>query len=452
MSEQLLARLNGSGFRLIMVADVLALNAIMYGTNFVRFGVNWPDSLELFVFSFSIATIVLLSTLYFGGLYEREPHLGAQPVFPRVFRLMLVGGGVVALVTLASSGIFREFTFSGSQRLPFPFLNLMALIVLGSAILTLIRILSRRHQRQRIGRFTVLLAGNPVDVAAVSDQFSREDQDFVIVGAITKPSDLLTQVSALSPTDLMVVSPSWISDNGEQLVHLLDRWGLNILIRVRGIDTILGLKQISQVAGLPFVHIRATALPLSQAHLKRFIDLVLVIGLGPVWLILYALVALYQLIVAGKPNLFVQHRVGLENRTFPMLKFRTMALEAEDQTGPILSSSDDDRVIPACRWLRATRMDELPQLFNVLSGHMSIVGPRPERPELIANFEAGIQGYRLRHSLRPGLTGLAQIYGHYDTGPEYKLGYDLHYAVNWSAWLDAQILFRTIFVVLGRRV
>lgn len=97
-------------------------------------------------------------------------------------------------------------------------------------------------------------------------------------------------------------------------------------------------------------------------------------------------------------------------------------------------------------------MDELPQLFNVLAGHMSIVGPRPERPELIANFQDGIQGYRLRHSLRPGLTGLAQIYGRYDTKPEYKLGYDLHYAVNWSALLDAEILMRTILVVLGRRV
>jgi lipopolysaccharide/colanic/teichoic acid biosynthesis glycosyltransferase len=97
-------------------------------------------------------------------------------------------------------------------------------------------------------------------------------------------------------------------------------------------------------------------------------------------------------------------------------------------------------------------MDELPQLFNVLVGHMSIVGPRPERPELIATFGNGIQGYERRHAIRPGLTGLAQIYGRYNTKPEYKLGYDLHYAVNWSALLDAEILLRTIAVVLLRRV
>lgn len=452
MSGQLLTRLNDTGFRLIMVADILALNAVMYGTNLVRFGTDWPNSLELFVSSFSIATLVIFFTLYFGGLYEREPHLGAQPILPRVSRLMLVGGGAVALVTLSSSGFFREFTLSGNQRLPFPFLNLFVLIVLGSAILTLIRMLSRRQQRRRLGQPTVLLAGEKDDVAAVREQFSRGNLNFVLVGEVTQPIDLSAQVDELSPTDLMVVSPSWLADNGEQLVHLLDEQELNILVRVRGVDTMLGLKQISQVAGLPFIQMRASALPLPQAHLKRLIDLVLVIGLAPAWLTLVALVALYQIVVAGKPVLFFQNRVGLGNKTFPMLKFRTMFLEAENHTGPILSSSDDDRVIPACRWLRATRMDELPQLFNVLAGHMSIVGPRPERPELIANFEDGIQGYRLRHSLRPGLTGLAQIYGRYDTKPEYKLGYDLHYAVNWSALLDAEILLRTIMVVLGRRV
>jgi len=452
MSGQLLTRLNGTGFRLIMVADILALNAVMYGTNLVRFGTDWPNSLELFVSSFSIATLVFFSTLYFGGLYEREPHLGAQPILPRVSRLMLVGGGGVALVTLSSSGFFREFTLSGNQRLPFPFVNLLVLIVLGSAILTLIRMLSRRQQRRRLGQPTVLLAGEKGDVTAVREQFSRGNLDFVLVGEVTKAIDLSAQAKALSPTDLMVVSPSWLADDGEQLVHLLDEQEFNILVRARGVDTMLGLKQISQVTGLPFIQLRASALPLSQAHLKRLIDLVLVISLAPVWLTLVALVALYQMVVAGKPVLFFQHRVGLGNKTFPMLKFRTMVLEAENHTGPILSSSDDDRVIPACRWLRATRMDELPQLLNVLAGHMSIVGPRPERPELIANFENGIQGYRLRHSLRPGLTGLAQIYGRYDTRPEYKLGYDLHYAVNWSALLDAEILMRTILVVLGRRV
>ena len=452
MSSRLLTWFNPAGFRLIMVADILALNAVMYGTNLARFGAVWPSPVGLFVVSFSISTVVILLTLYFGGLYEREPLLGVQPYLPRVFRLMLIGVGAVGLVTLASSGIFREFTIAGNQRLPFPFLNLLVLIGLGSALLTLIRSLSWREQRRRLGRPKVVLAGDDDDVTAARDQLSQVTQDFVIVGEVTDPSDLPDLPETMSPTDLMLVSPSWLADNGAQLVSLLDDRKINILVRVRGIDTIVGLRQIAQVSGLPFVQLKPSALPLSQAHLKRGTDLLLVLGLAPVWLTLFVLLAFYQVVVVRTPILFVQHRIGLRNKTFPMLKFRTMVVGAENHTGPILSSSDDNRVIPACRWLRATRMDELPQLFNVLVGHMSIVGPRPERPELIATFEAGIPVYRLRHSLRPGLTGLAQIYGRYNTRPESKLGYDLHYASSWSVALDFEIMVRTLWVVVRRRV
>ena len=98
------------------------------------------------------------------------------------------------------------------------------------------------------------------------------------------------------------------------------------------------------------------------------------------------------------------------------------------------------------------RLDELPQLWNVWRGEMSLVGPRPERPELTAQFEELIPGYTRRYEIPPGLTGLAQVHGRYDTDPEYKLGYDLQYLVNWSPVLDIEILVRTVWVVLARRI
>ena len=102
--------------------------------------------------------------------------------------------------------------------------------------------------------------------------------------------------------------------------------------------------------------------------------------------------------------------------------------------------------------MRATRADELPQLWNVLKGEMSLVGPRPERPDLVAEIVERVPGYIRRNELPPGLTGLAQIHGRYGTDAEYKLGYDLQYLVNWSIVIDVQILFRTVWVVLSRRV
>ncbi|HEX2029477.1 MAG TPA: sugar transferase, partial [Nitriliruptorales bacterium] len=145
-------------------------------------------------------------------------------------------------------------------------------------------------------------------------------------------------------------------------------------------------------------------------------------------------------------------RVGRGGSTFRMVKFRTMHPAAEEDGNPRLATRDDPRIIPAGRWVRAMRLDELPQVWNVLRGEMSLVGPRPERPMLTAQFEELIPGYTRRYEIPPGITGLAQVHGRYDTDPEYKLGYDLQYMVNWSPMLDLEILLRTLWVVLARRI
>jgi lipopolysaccharide/colanic/teichoic acid biosynthesis glycosyltransferase len=127
-----------------------------------------------------------------------------------------------------------------------------------------------------------------------------------------------------------------------------------------------------------------------------------------------------------------------------------MRVGAEEDGRAVLASVGDERIIPACRWIRARRLDELPQLLNVLRGEMSLVGPRPERPELTAGFEAELPAYRQRHEVPPGITGLAQVNGRYHTDASYKLGYDLQYLANWSAVNDLAILLRTFGVLLRR--
>ena len=125
-----------------------------------------------------------------------------------------------------------------------------------------------------------------------------------------------------------------------------------------------------------------------------------------------------------------------------------MELNVEDHTGVQLATTNDSRVIEGMRWLRRTRLDELPQVWNIFRGEMSLIGPRPERPEFVETFKEQIPGYERRHDTVPGLTGLAQVQGHYQTDPSYKLGHDLQYIVNWSPILDLQILFKTVLVVL----
>jgi exopolysaccharide biosynthesis polyprenyl glycosylphosphotransferase len=163
--------------------------------------------------------------------------------------------------------------------------------------------------------------------------------------------------------------------------------------------------------------------------------------------------ALVKLTSPG-PALLRQQRVGKNNRLFTLYKFRSMVRNAESRSGAVWATRNDPRVTPLGRWLRKLRLDELPQLFNVLKGDMSIVGPRPERPEFVAELEKKIPYYRQRHCIKPGITGWAQIKHKYGDSIEdtiLKLEYDLYYIKNLAPALDAVIMFHTAKVMLLSR-
>lgn len=166
------------------------------------------------------------------------------------------------------------------------------------------------------------------------------------------------------------------------------------------------------------------------------------------------IVALLVRLTSPGPVLYRQQRVGERNRVFTLYKFRSMVQDAEAGSGAVWAKRNDPRVTPLGRWLRKLRFDELPQLFNVLKGDMSIVGPRPERPEFVADLEKKIPYYRQRHAIKPGITGWAQIkhkYGDTIDDATAKLEYDLYYIKNLAPALDAAILFHTVKVMLLSR-
>jgi lipopolysaccharide/colanic/teichoic acid biosynthesis glycosyltransferase len=150
------------------------------------------------------------------------------------------------------------------------------------------------------------------------------------------------------------------------------------------------------------------------------------------------------------PVIFAQDRVGKNGKEFTLYKFRTMVADAERHTGPVLAQESDARITSVGRLLRATRIDELPQLLNVLLGDMSLIGPRPEREFFVRKFLASVPGYATRFTVKPGITGLAQVAGGYATPVERKLSFDLLYIYDYSFWLDLRILLRTLLVVLHK--
>jgi exopolysaccharide biosynthesis polyprenyl glycosylphosphotransferase len=453
-ADPLLARLNERGFRLVMLADALAIYGILVGTMFWRFGLQWPSHpVPVYLVSFGVATVVYLAALYFGGLYEREPRLGAPPALPRAARQTLAGGGLLALLILGLTGLGNLTGLTTERALAIPFVNQVVLIVLGAVAVSVNRALVQHVRTRREGPPKIVLVGAADELEVARGHLVHDPTRAEVVAELEDPRGVLDAVTSSGATDVVLLSRLWLDPLYPSSIEALERAGTTVLLRVTARETMFGLERIREVGGMPFVLLRSQTVPVSRARFKRFFDLVTVSLAAPVWLPVLGAVALYQVGVAGRPVLFWQERVGARGRRFRMVKFRTMVAEAEsDGHGARLAAADDPRVIPACRWIRATRLDELPQLFNVLRGEMSLVGPRPERPELTSGFEQQIPGYARRHELPPGLTGLAQIHGRYHTDAEYKLGYDLQYLVNWSPVLDISILVRTIWVVLARRV
>ena len=187
-------------------------------------------------------------------------------------------------------------------------------------------------------------------------------------------------------------------------------------------------------------------------RLKRLVDMAmgfaLLVPLSPLMLA----IAIAIRLTSKGPVIYAQERVGLHNRQFSVVKFRSMVHGAEDDSGPVWASEDDPRVTPLGKWLRRWRLDELPQLFNVIKGDMSLVGPRPERSVFVNEFLTAVPMYNQRHGLRPGITGWGQIHHDYAASREQtreKLEYDLFYVKNASFLLDLAILLRTTRTLVG---
>ena len=223
----------------------------------------------------------------------------------------------------------------------------------------------------------------------------------------------------------------------------------NNLIDVRIVPDIIQLSSIGaaveHIEGVPIINLGETPLQGWRAFLKRIFDFTFslfgLLFLSP-FLILIALIIKLD---SKGPVFYIQRRVGLDGKNFNIIKFRTMVKDAEKETGAVWSKPGDKRVTKIGKFLRKFSIDELPQLINVLKGDMSLVGPRPERPEFVEEFKNNIPKYMLRHRVRTGMTGWAQVHGlRGNTSLEKRIEFDIYYIQNWSFRLDLEILWRTI--------
>jgi exopolysaccharide biosynthesis polyprenyl glycosylphosphotransferase len=414
------------------------------GIRFAEVQHHWPEMI-----------LAQLGALYFFGLYEVRALTS-----PREYLGPLLAAPVVQSLVLVAIYFF-------AQDLTFPRSIFVVLTVLNGAAMVGWRIGSRSllgsYPRRR-----VLVVGTNTGAAEVVRTIRVQSWlGMDVVGMVgsdgTRPTGL-TDVPVLGVReDLPVLCQRHevddviiASDLGwqDRLLDELSRWRgprARISVVPSPYEVSIGRPGHLRLHDIPLIEVVTDPLAGAASGVKRVFDLLLGVPLFVLALPVMVVVAALVRVSSTGPVLYTQERVGKDGRNFTMVKFRTMRADAERGTGPVLAAENDPRVTFLGRFLRATRLDELPQLWNLLRGDMSFVGPRPERPEFVEQYVRDIQGYGERFRVRPGMTGYAQVNGEYHTSPTTKLKYDLAYIHNHSLWLDLKIMSETVKVILTRR-
>ncbi len=387
---------------------------------------------------FLLILITVFSVLLFNslGLYGQQ-----RSDFMAVFRALLTGVTGLALFSILFAFLTRAFIF---QRTVFIIATIIQLLLLLGW-----RILYWRLEYWIQGQKRLLLIGSGEDADLAFDKLMRMPRSFFTITKKLDPQKLDMLAQCLDDVDAVMIAGNLDLNLKSMIIRSSFNRDREVYIIPELYEIILTRAAMTQLHDTPVIECRTVRLSFAQLFFKRLTDLLVILILAvPVLVMLIPLVVLVKTTSQG-PVFFTQERIGLFGRPFTLYKLRSMIAEAEEDSGPIFATEEDDRVTAAGRILRKTRLDELPQLFNVLRGDLSIVGPRPERPFFVNKFSEQMPDYELRHLVKPGITGLAQVAGYYATNTHDKLRYDLYYVTDYSLFLDFKILLLTIPTLLN---
>lgn len=427
-------------FKPIVIAlDILLINAgfllsfLLWWNHLLTRSQNISAYLQLVVV-ISLATVVTfqLLDLYRNWLRRSLRH---------VIYSIIIAVCMTLLTTMALGFWSRHFAFPRSVLLT------AGIIQIG--LMSAYRIQMRRLYRRWFGnRKTIVIADSEPCAWSIAKKFEEHSQGLYSIKGYVLSRDLELPYAELQDAETIIVTEG-LEGKEEIILHCF-RERKELLVVPNLSELTLFGAEAREIDDVLIFGIQPHRLNPAEELFKRSFDLVasssVLLIISPILLAVSVVVRL----TSKGPALFQQERVGKSGQLFHVLKFRTMVSDAERHSGPVLAIERDPRVTRLGHFLRATRIDELPQLFNVIKGDMSLVGPRPERAYFVQRFERELPAYDLRHAVKPGLTGLAQVMGRYGTTGESKLRFDLLYIYNYSVLLDVKILLQTVRVVLQR--
>lgn len=435
---------------LFLIGDLLALESAFLLSYYVRFLSGWflvPLGVPPFgpyLWTSFILLVIWVGIFHANGLYDPTRRSSLEDDLAGLFRGVVLG----SLTVLALAFFVRQLSYSRSFFGIFFWMSFIFLVLERAVV----RLVLRRLFHRGIGVRRVLVVGDSPMGKKVVETYARLPGLGYRVVSVLKSTDPRQVEEEVLRTGAELVVLALSFEHLREVAEIAERLGshhLDVLFVPDMYRLHVSRMRMKEIAGIPFISVRDVGLSGMDRIIKRGFDIVLsavaLILLSPLLLVLAILVKL------GSPGpiLYRQERLGRDNRRFQMLKFRTMRVDAEDDSGPVWTKENDPRRTRIGSFLRRFSLDELPQLINVLRGDMSLVGPRPERAHFAEEFERKVPRYLERHRVRSGLTGWAQVNGLRGNTPiEDRTLYDLHYVENWSLWLDLRIILLTIKSVI----
>ncbi|MBM3821283.1 MAG: sugar transferase [Verrucomicrobia bacterium] len=409
----------------------------------------FEDYVWLTLFVFPVAPIVL----EFQGFYSRSP---AAPMRTALWQALLASVWMTGLI-VAVSFVARE----QPARSVIILSGIVSFLMLAIRLIVFRRLLRTGFGQARLGT-RLLLIGSPEETQALRRELSKQaGNSLEIAGEMplegTAAGNLVERIHDLSPSAVVIAARHTYFETIERAIHACELEGVEVWLMADLFKTQLSQTSVDDFFGRPIMVFRSGPEASWQGIAKQFLDIFGALALLLICALPMALVALLIKLTSKGPVFFRQQRSGLNGLPFTMLKFRSMVTDAEqrqhelavlnEMSGPVFKVTHDPRITPIGKWLRKYSIDEFPQLFNVLRGEMSLVGPRPLPVDEVRRFDD--LAHRRRLSVKPGITCLWQISGRSNvTDFRDWVRLDLEYIDNWSLWLDLKILLRTVPVVL----
>lgn len=419
---------------LFILIDVLLVVFSIYVSYVLKFNTLMPPmfNFEPFIKNAPFIVAFYLVFMYIYGLTDTLKQSAGEVIYSVFLTVLMLFVSTIALTYMLARYSYPRTVIAYSAVIQF-------------ILLSIWRSFLWKLKRMYYGQKDVLIIG-------------EQNAEHVAVKILTKHSDLYNVKyicnsdfdnidNLISKVQIVIVCDDVTLQFKDYVMDFCLVNQKNVLVVPTMSDMSLIGSKLNKMDDLPLLKIKPLSLTIEQKVVKRIIDIVLsAVGIVIASPIMLAVAVIIKISDGG--NIFYkQERVTEGGRYFNLIKFRSMKMNAEKLSGPVLASEQDPRITKAGRIIRATRIDELPQLINILKGDMSIVGPRPERPFYVNKFKQEISDYKYRTVVKAGLTGLAQVLGKYNTTPEDKVKYDITYIKNYSVVLDLKLIFQTIKIL-----